>query len=179
MKEQDLSRIYARSIMELGEESKIDVAAELTQFELAINSSNDLENLLFLDIFTSSEKVSVLQALFGKLNFSTFVQKFLLFLVEEKRINQLPLIYKEVIILDDHKKGFIRASIEGKEKEMSPEDHDKIFNFLKEKLGLTPRLTYSQRKDLTAGYKIIAEDLHLDATIDHQFDMLKQSILGD
>ena len=51
MKEQNTARIYAKSFLELGKDNNINIAEELTKFNEVINSSNDLENVLFLDVF--------------------------------------------------------------------------------------------------------------------------------
>ena len=66
MKEQITAKSYAKSIMELGDSSKIDVATELLNFNLLINECNDLENVLYLDIFTFEEKQSVLNEVINK-----------------------------------------------------------------------------------------------------------------
>ena len=59
MKEQNISKAYAQSIVELSGELKIDLAQELTTLTEIINKSNDLETLLFLDVFTAEEKIAV------------------------------------------------------------------------------------------------------------------------
>ena len=60
MKEQIIAKAYAQSIVELGSELKLDLVKELTTLTETINKSNDLETLLFLDVFTADEKLNVL-----------------------------------------------------------------------------------------------------------------------
>ena len=73
MKEQIIAKAYAQSLVELSEELKLDLAAELTTLNIAINKSNDLETLLFLEVFTAEEKLSVLDTVMEKLGLSSLV----------------------------------------------------------------------------------------------------------
>ena len=75
MKEQIIAKAYAQSLVELSEELKLDLAAELTTLNVAINKSNDLETLLFLDVFTAEEKLSVLDVVLAKLGLSPITKK--------------------------------------------------------------------------------------------------------
>jgi len=178
MSKDNSSKVYAKAIYELGHENNIDVAKELTDLTEIINASNDLENLLFLEVFTVVEKLEVTKEIFKKQNFSQFVQSFVLFLIGEGRINTLPEIFKDVIVLDDHKKGFLRGTIEGANDQASEAFLAKIKVFLQEKLGHMPILSYLQNNEITAGYRVTVEDLQLDATLDNQLNNLKDYILN-
>ena len=79
MKEQIIAKAYAQSIVELSDELKLDLAKELTVLNEAINKSNDLETLLFLDVFTAEEKLSVLDVVMSKLELSQITKNFLHF----------------------------------------------------------------------------------------------------
>ena len=57
-----------------------------------------------------------------------------------------PLIFKEMVVIDDDKKGFLRGTIEGSEEQVDPEFEKKITSFLKEKLGKEPELEYKKMK---------------------------------
>ncbi|WP_127715497.1 FoF1 ATP synthase subunit delta [Halobacteriovorax sp. HLS] len=179
MKEQIVAKAYAQSLIELAEEAKVDAAKELTDLTALINKSNDLENVLFLDVFTVEEKETVLKEVLSKLGISSIVKNFISFLVNEKRIGILPLIFKEVIVIDDHNKGFLRGTIEGSDSELSAEFKAKMTNYLKDKLGLTTELTYVKNNDITAGYRVTVEDLQLDASLDNQLAKFKDSVLSE
>lgn len=179
MKEQITAKSYAKSIYELAQENKQDVAGDLTKITEAINSSNDLENLLFLEVFTVEEKLTVINSILEKLNVTSLTKNFVSFLVSEKRMNLFPLVFKEVTVIDDNEKGFLRGTIEG-EGESIPEDQlSAIKSYLSKKLNKEPKLEYKRNETLTAGFRVTAEDLQLDATIDNQFDVLRQNILGE
>ena len=178
MKESIVAQAYAKSIYALGEEQKIDVTEELTKLTEVINEKKDLETVLFLDVFSYEEKLSVLSAVLERLGTSSLVKNVISFLMSEKRIGLLPIIFKEVIVIDDHKKGFIRGVLEGREDTASPEMTEKMIAYLADKVGAKPILTYKKNENLTAGYRVTVEDLQLDATIDNQFNKLKSEILN-
>lgn len=179
MKEQIIAKAYAQSIIELAKDAKVDAAKELTDFNVLINENNDLENLLFLDVFTVEEKEDVLKEILSKLNISSVVKNFVSFLVSEKRIGIFPLIFKEVIVIDDHNKGFLRGTIEGSDSDVTPEFKAKMTNYLKDKLGITTELAYVKNDDITAGYRVTVEDLQLDASLDNQLNKFKDSVLSE
>ena len=178
MKEALVARAYAQSIYQLGEEQNVDVTAEMTKLTEVINENNDLETVMFLDVFTIEEKQAVMNDVLSKLGLSKLVNNVISFLMEEKRLNILPLIFKEMVVLDDHKKGFMRGVIEGREEQMDKAFEEKIFAFLKNKLGTEPVLTYKKNNNVTAGYRVTVEDLQLDATLDNQLKQLKSEILN-
>ncbi len=178
MKEAMVARAYAKSIYQLGEEQKIDVTDELTKLTVIINENNNLETVMFLDVFTIEEKQAVMNEVLKRLELSSLVRNVINFLMDEKRINILPLIFKELVVLDDHHKGFMRGVIEGREDTLDEDFETKIHSFLKEKLGTDPILTYKKNEKLTAGFRVTVEDLQLDATLDNQLNKLKSEILN-
>ncbi|MBY0413424.1 MAG: F0F1 ATP synthase subunit delta, partial [Bdellovibrionales bacterium] len=142
MKEQIISKAYAQSIVELGVELKLDLVKELTTLTETINKNNDLETLLFLDVFTAEEKVGVLNEVMKRLGLSQVTVNFIQFLVQEKRIGLMPMIFKDVIVIDDHNRGFLRGTIEGSEESIPADVKEKLKVYLKAKLGREPILEY-------------------------------------
>jgi len=179
MKEKSVAKAYAKAIFELGESNNVNVADELTKLTEVINASNDLENLLFLDVFTADEKLSVLNDVVAKIGLSPIVISTLKFLVEESRLSILPFIFKEIIVIDDHKKGFMRGTIEGAADSADDATVAKVKTYLKDKLGLDPELKYVKNEAITAGVRITVEDYQLDASIDKQLKEFKDSIINN
>ncbi len=179
MKEQSVAKIYAKSFLDLGKEYNFDVAQELISLTEVINESNDLENVLFLDVFSPEDKKNVFGDIAGKMNLSKALTNAVNFLIEENRINLLPLISKEVIIVDDHRKGFLRGTIQGFENEISNEDKKKLESYIEAKLGKKPILDYEQSTHISAGFRVTVEDMQLDATIDNQLNRFKESLLSE
>ena len=178
MKEQIIAKAYAQSLVELSDELKLDLAGELTTLNETINKNNDLETVMFLEVFTNEEKLSVMDAVMGKLGLSQIMKNFMQFLIQEKRIGLLPMIFKNVIVIDDHRRGFLRGTIEGSEDSIPADVKEKLEVYLKAKLGREPILEYSQNENVSAGYRVTVEDLQLDASLENQLDNFKESVLN-
>ena len=179
MKDKNIAKVYAQTFIELGKEKSVDVAKELTTLTETINASNDLENVLFLDVFTNEEKSDVFTVIAEKINLSQVMISSIKYLIEEKRINLLPLIIKEVIVIDDAEKGFLKGIVEGSEDSISDAYKEKLVNVLKKELGnVNPVLEYVKNPEITAGYKVTVGDYQVDATVDNQFKKLKTEIIG-
>ncbi len=179
MKDSNIAKVYANTFIELAISENIDVAKELTDLTAVINMSSELENVLFLEVFTDEEKISVFSDVSKKIGLSQTIESAVKYLINEKRIGLLPLIYKEVIVQDDAKKGFLRGIVEGSTDDLSGEYRDKLIAAIKKEVGdVNPILSYEKNENITAGYKVTVGDLQLDATVDNQLKSFKESILG-
>ena len=177
VKESIVAKSYARSIYQLAKETNISIAKELTELSEVINSSNDFETALFLNVFTPEEKMSVFNTVIEKMNVSSLLKNTVNLLIQEGRIGIFPLIFKEVVVFDDYDKGFLRGNIEGwSENPPSEEFNRRLHDFLKKKLNREVRLDYKRIEKLTAGYRVMIDDFQLDASLDYQLDRLKNTI---
>jgi len=179
MKEMSVAKVYAKSFLELGDEKNIKIADEMIKLTEVINKSNDLENVLFLEVFTMDEKKSIFAEVAKKLDLSQLSSEAIKYLIDEKRIGLLPLIIKEIIVIDDERRGFIKGTIEGNGAQIDEALKAKIVTFLKKKIGRDPTLEYVQNNNISAGYKVTVGDLQLDASLDNQLEQFKQSILSE
>ncbi|HLE11931.1 MAG: ATP synthase F1 subunit delta [Bdellovibrionales bacterium RIFOXYD12_FULL_39_22] len=169
---------YAQAITDLAEKNKIDLVSDFARFNEALNGNLKFEQFLFLDVFTIEEKATVVKEVALKLSLSKIFTNFLYFLIEEKRIGMLPSIYKDVVVLEDDRKGFMRGVIEGSEQQINEADKEKLVGYLKKKLGKDIELTYQQKNSVAAGYRVTVGDLQLDASIDNQLEKLKHEVLN-
>ena len=174
-----VAKVYAKSFLELGDEKNIKIADEMIKLTEVINKSNDLENVLFLEVFTMDEKKSIFAEVAKKLDLSQLSSEAIKYLIDEKRIGLLPLIIKEIIVIDDERRGFIKGTIEGNGAQIDEALKAKIVTFLKKKIGRDPTLEYVQNNNISAGYKVTVGDLQLDASLDNQLEQFKQSILSE
>lgn len=179
MKEQIASKVYARAILEIGQEKSVNLAEELIKLTEVINSSEQLENVLFLDVFTAEEKKEVFSAVATKAGLSKVLQNAIQYLIDEKRTNLIPLISKEAMIIDDERRGFMRGVIEGSESSADPKLVEQVKAFLKTKLGREPHIDYLQNNNITAGYKITVDDLQLDASLENRLNQFKKSVISE
>jgi F-type H+-transporting ATPase subunit delta len=179
MKEQSVSKIYAQSLLELGTERGEKVVEGFIGLTEVINKANMLENVLFLDVFTQDEKKSVFGEVAKKLNLSPLLTSMVNYLIDEKRIGLLPLIVKELVVLDDEKKGFLRGTIEGAEDRLDDNITKQMTQFLRARLGKEPVLNYVKNPNISAGYRVTVEDLQMDASLDYQLEKFKQSVISE
>jgi len=179
MKDKTIAKVYASTFIELGKSEGVNVAEEIISLTEVINLSNDLENVLFLDVFTIEEKEDIFSSIAEKINLSKILKSAVLYLIREKRISLLPLITKEVIVIDDEEKGFLKGTIEGSEDSISEDYKAKLLLEIKKHLGsVEPVLDYVKTSSITAGFKVTVGDLQLDATIDNQLKSFRDSVLG-
>jgi F-type H+-transporting ATPase subunit delta len=178
MNNSQVSKSYAKAISEIAADSNVNFADEITKFSELISSSNELESLLFLDVFTADERVSILDELFAKSSFSPILINFVKFLILEKRFNLFNTIFKEIVIMEDLKLGFISGIVEGSDENPDNELLGQIKSYLEEKLSLKTKINYKLNKEITAGYKATIGDLQIDATIENQLKKFKQEILN-
>ncbi len=179
MKAKNVAKVYARAFLDLSSELKFNIADELTKLTEVINSSNDLENVLFLDVFSPDEKKDIFTQIAVKLKLNDALTNGINFLIDSKRMNLLPLIFKEIIIIDDHLKGFLRGTIEGADEELPKEIKLQLEKYIQEKLGKKPILKYSQSQKVSAGYRVTVEDMQLDASVDNQLERFKESFISE
>lgn len=178
MKEEKLALAYAKSICQLCEESNIDVATELGKIDDLITNNNDLENLLFLDIFTIDEKKEVLDVILKRLETPKILVNFFNYLLTERRMGLFPMVYKEVIIADDIKKGIIKATVEGATESLEKDFEKIISSYLKKETGKEAELSYRQSDRILAGHKVTFDDMQLDASLLKQLESFKKSVIG-
>lgn len=176
---QILTHSYAKVFYQLGKEKKVDICGELGLLTETINGSNHLENVLFLNIFTEEEKISVLNDILKKLKTSELLNQLCAFLIREKRISYLPMIYKELVIIDDDEQGFIRGVLEGREAKADKEFETQLLALLKKFVSKKIVLKYQTNKKLKAGYRVTLGDLQLDATLDEQLKRFQKSVFKE
>lgn len=175
MKNSIIAKTYANAVVKLSEEQNCPIFAEIAGFVEMLNKSNPLENVLFLNVFTQEEKKQVLEDLMSKLNFHDLTKSFLSFLLTEKRLPLLPQIYKELIVIEDASKGFMKVHVEGSQETLDAEAKSSIEKYLEQKLKFKSDISYKMNNKISAGYKIVAGDNLLDATLKTQLSNFKNT----
>ena len=176
MRNNIVSKAYAKSLYELGKEQNVPVTEQLTTLNEVINANNNFENVLFMDVFTMDEKISVVEAIVLRLNLDQLIKSFVIFLIGEKRIHLFPIIFKDIVCIDDHEKGFLRGILEGSEEKMNPLFQKKVKSYLEKKLNKKVHLEYEQREGVLAGCRATVEDFQIDVSLDRQLDRLNNRV---
>lgn len=176
MKQQVVAKVYAKALCSLAQNESWDIVNEFGKIIEVINKSNDLEKVLFFDAFKASDKKAVLEVILDKITTPKTLKAFNLFLIEENRMSLLPSIYKEAVVLDDERKGFIKGTIEGKTESIDPKVEEQIKNYLFSKIGIKPEFSYTANDKLLGGLVVKVGDWQLDATIDNQLNEMKKNL---
>ncbi len=174
-KKQLISKVYAKALYQLDRDENI--IKSFTSFQELINSNGKLEALLFLDIFSIFEKQKVLEDILNMFKISSTLKTFILFLNKERRLGILPLIYKEIIEMDDRKKGFIVGTVESPTGTISDKLQKGILEYLKSDTKKI-KINNVKNKSMIAGCKITVDGLQLDASLKKQLDNFKKQILN-
>jgi F-type H+-transporting ATPase subunit delta len=174
-----IAKVYSRAIRAIATEngSNESFMQELEQFVALLNKSSDLETVLFHPLFSMEEKKPVLLEVCQKSQYSKLFVEFLVFLLDEKRLGLVPQIYKELIVIEDEEKGFLKGTIEGNEDQIDQAKLLKVVSWLKSKLSISPILNYEKNEKVTSGYKVTVGDYQLDVSLDHQLDDFVKTIL--
>jgi F-type H+-transporting ATPase subunit delta len=178
MKEQNISKVYAKALIDLAQETGTNIVEEFTQLNELINGSNDFENVLFLDVFTADEKKLVLTEVFNKMGASELLKNSIFFLLQEKRLPVMPFIYKDMVVFEDNQKGFLKGTIEGSLETIDENEKKILSDLIKNKMGKESSLEYKKNNKVSAGFKVTVDDYQIDATFENQISKLKQEILG-
>ena len=174
-----VSKSYSLALLEISKETGVKIKSDLDKVWELIRGSNDLESLLFLDIFTVEERKSVVTELLSKIDLNDVTKNFIFFLLDNKRFNLFPNIYTSLVMEEDLADGFITGTIEGNEETPDQEVIEKLKSYLEKDLKQIAKLNYVKNENISAGYKITAGDLQLDATLENQFDRLRKNILAN
>ena len=178
-KKSQIAKAYASAITQIAESYDFNLSAEIVKFSEIISTSNYLENLMSLDVFTAEERIIVLDEIFNREKFNEVFVNFIKFLVVEKRFDLFSMIYKEVIIREDFKMGVINGIVEGSDKEPNDLLISQMKEYLENKIGLKAKLEYRENNNISAGYKATVGDLQIDATLENQLKKFKEQILNN
>ena len=177
MKSDALGKTYARSVYQLASEEGVALAEELVLMVKAIERHQLLADILYTDTFTAQERGAVVKDLADRLKLSSLLKRFLLFLLQEKRLALFPTIWREIIFLDDCQKNRVRGIVEGSGDSIDESSLKTIQIFLESSLDKRILLKY-RRAELTVGFRITVGDYHIDASVDHQLNRFKNYALG-
>jgi len=175
MKNSEIAKVYAVAAADMAKDASAPIFKEIADFVGLLNSSTNLENILFLNVFHEEEKIGVLQEVLEKCNFHALTKNFLLFILKQQRLGLIPQIYKELTVMEDAMKGFIKTTVEGPLDELEQDVKSDVESFLFKKLNKTPVITYKKNDSISAGYKVSAGDYLLDATLKTQLQEFKKS----
>lgn len=175
-----VARRYARALFALGRQDGLtelgELGRDLQDVKTAVESSGDLRRLFKSPLFSTEDKLKVLNELLAALKVSGYCSNFMRLLAEKGRLDQISAIVDVFNELLDVEKGVIRGEIvtaveldeDGRksvQRTLERQSDDKTFI-----------LDYSVNPDLIAGVLLKIGDQVLDASLRAQLSILKDNI---
>jgi len=174
----ETSERYSRALFEVSRDSgDLDkVENDIKNFKLIYDKNSDVKNFIKDPSQTITEQNKLVNLISDKLNFSKNVQKFLLLLIEKRRIFFVNKIIESFLRLCSQKRGEIKASLISS-KELSQTELNDISTDLSKSMGSTLKFDYKVDKELIGGLKLQLGSIMIDTSIRNKLKKYEQAML--
>ena len=174
-----VSRRYARALFSIGVDrgsfeqlgKELDAVAELW------TGSPELREALANPVFKASEKRAVLQSLLPRVAPTADVQRFVLLLLERRRLPAIGNIARAYREMADAHAGRVRAQVTSAQP-LSPAETDRVRRSLEQRTGKKVILETAVDAGLIGGIVARVGDLVLDGSVRTQLASLRQRLLN-
>ena len=174
----ETSERYSRALFEVSQESNdLDkVERDIQNFKLIYDTNSEVRNFIKDPSQIITEQNKLVNLISDKLNFSKNVQKFLLLLIEKRRIFFVNKIIENFLRLCSQKRGEIKASLISS-KELSQTELNDISTDLSKSMGSTLKFDYKVDKELIGGLKLQLGSIMIDTSIRNKLKKYEQAML--
>ena len=174
----ETSERYSRALFEVSQESNdLDkVENDVKNLKLIYDSNLEVRNFIKDPSQIITEQNKLVNLISDKLNFSKNVQKFLLLLIEKRRIFFVNKIIESFLRLCSQKRGEIKASLISS-KELSQTELNDISTDLSKSMGSTLKFDYKVDKELIGGLKLQLGSIMIDTSIRNKLKKYEQAML--
>lgn len=171
-----ISTRYANALMDISEENQSfeRVVQDVELLHDTLKNSKELRNVLLSPIIDSKKKSEILIAVFGSM-ISGDVNKFLKFLIEKGRENILYDITRRFLSLSDEKTGRVKVSITSAI-DLDESQKERIKVKLEKMIDKKVIPSYNIDASIIGGFKARLNDTVIDATVQHQLELLKKKL---
>ena len=176
----ETSERYSRALFEVSLDSDdLDqVENDIKNFKLIYDKNLEVRNFIKDPSQIITEQNKLVNLISDKLNFSKNVQKFLLLLIEKRRIFFVSKIITSFLRLCSQKRGEIKASLISS-KELSQTELKDISTDLSKSMGSTLKFDYKVDKELIGGLKLQLGSIMIDTSIRNKLKKYEQAMLED
>lgn len=177
MSESKIARVYATALYEAATEAgrTEPVHKDLGEFVQAVDRSEDLRHLLVTDEISDPKKKEVLLDLTE--GGDEMVRNLLRLLVDKSRESELAAIYRAYVALVEEAQGLVHVEVVTAVP-MPAEVAESLRARIASALGKTIELKLSVDKELLGGLKLRIGDKVADASIRHQLERLRESLIS-
>ena len=174
----ETSERYSRALFEVSRDSDdLDkVENDIKNFKLIYDKNSEVKNFIKDPSQIINEQNKLVNLISDKLNFSKNVQKFLLLLIEKRRIFFVNKIIESFLRLCSQKRGEIKASLISS-KELSQTELNDISTDLSKSMGSTLKFDYKVDKELIGGLKLQLGSIMIDTSIRNKLKKYEQAML--
>jgi F-type H+-transporting ATPase subunit delta len=174
-----VARRYARALFGIGlDAGKFEALGdELGELATLWNESDELRQALENPVFKPTEKRAVLQTILPKIAPTPEVQRFVLLLLERRRIMLLPAIARAYRDLTDAHVGRVRAEVTSAQ-ELSPATLDRVRRSLEQRTGKKVIIKSTVDPELIGGVVARVGDLVLDGSVRTQLEDLRSRLVN-
>ena len=174
----ETSERYSRALFEVSQDSNdLDkVENDIKNFKLIYDKNLEVRNFIKDPSQIITEQNKLVNLISDKLNFSKNVQKFLLLLIEKRRIFFVNKIIESFLRLCSQKRGEIKASLISS-KELSQTELNNISTDLSKSMGSTLKFDFKVDKELIGGLKLQLGSIMIDTSIRNKLKKYEQAML--
>jgi F-type H+-transporting ATPase subunit delta len=174
-----VSRRYARALFSIGVDrgSFEQLGQELAAFAALWSGSAELRQALANPVFKASEKRNVLAGLLPRVTPSADVQKFLLLLLERRRLAGIANIARAYREMADQHTGRVRAHVTSAQP-LAPAELERVRASLARRTGKQVLVEATVDPALIGGLVARVGDLVLDGSVRTQLDALRGKLLN-
>lgn len=172
-----LAKRYAKALIILGkeEDSYKEFGQVLSEFTELLSANEPLNDALTNPIYPLKERIQVLEKVVKLADMPLIVSRFLLLLMEKRRLPLLETIVEIYHILIDEMENIARAHVKSAA-ELSDDDAEAVRKVLEQITGLEVKMEVEVDPDLIGGVVAQVGDLVLDGSIKQQLSNIKESL---
>jgi len=174
-----VARRYARALFGIGMDAGNYEALgqEIDELSTLLDSSPELRNALENPVFKPEEKRKVLEQILPRVTPTAEVRRFVLLLLDRRRITLLPAIARAYRDLTDAQLGRVRAEVTSAQ-ELPPATLDRVRRSLEQRTGKKVLINATVDPELIGGVVARVGDLVLDGSVRTQLDDLRTRLLN-
>lgn len=172
-----VARRYARALFSLAKEDRRgrETREELATLSQLFEQSGELRDALLTPLYPVKQRGAILRAVAEREGLSRLITNFFSFLIDQRRLVNLPGIREEFERLLDEESGLLTAEVVS----ATPLDErrkDRLRRALSERTGYEVRLELSVDPDLLGGATAKVGDLVFDGSIRTQLAQLRANL---
>jgi len=174
-----IARRYAKSLMKLCEDYKYnydDILSSMKNLLEVLKTDVKLMSLLKSPIVAKKEKISIFSKVFQILKIPEVLQKFLRYLIINRRENILEDIYLSFSETVDEKLGRAKAKVKSVVP-LSAEEEERIKQILEKALNKKIKIENDIDKDIVGGLWIQVGDVVFDGSVRGFLSRLKKKLI--